>query len=85
MSSSGLSLTGVMFFLWLNPVRLYSLHEILYPKTRIESYSILGTIVSQNKIPLTPPLILREHSLAALQELKRQGLGFRVQGLGLRV
>ena len=33
-------------------VRLYSLYEILYPKRRIESYSILGTIVSANQILL---------------------------------
>ena len=41
-----------MFFWWLNLVRLYSLCKILYPKRRIESYSILGTIVSPNKILL---------------------------------
>ena len=34
----------------LNPVRLSSLYKILYPEGRIESYSILGTIVSPNKI-----------------------------------
>ena len=28
---------------------LYSLYKILYPKRRIESYSILGTIVAPNK------------------------------------
>ena len=39
-------------FWWLNLVRLYSLYKILYPKRRIESYSILGTIVSPNKILL---------------------------------
>ena len=38
-----------MFFWWLNLVRLYSLYKILYPKRRIESYSIMGTIVSQKK------------------------------------
>ena len=32
-------------FLRLNPVGLYPLYRILYPKRRIESYSILGTIV----------------------------------------
>ena len=37
-------------FWWLSPVRLYSLYNILYPKRRIESYSIIGTIVSPNKI-----------------------------------
>ena len=42
----------VVFFWWLNPVRLYSLYKILYPKRRIESYSIMGTIVSPNKILL---------------------------------
>ena len=35
------------FFWWLNPARLYPLYKILYPKRRIESYSILGTIISQ--------------------------------------
>ena len=39
-------------FWWLNQVRLYSLYKILYPKRRIYSYSILGTIVSPNKILL---------------------------------
>ena len=39
-------------FWWLNRVRLYSLYEILYPERRIESYSIMGTIVSPNKIRL---------------------------------
>ena len=39
-------------FWWLNLVSLCSLYEILYPKRRIESYSIIGTIVSPNKILL---------------------------------
>ena len=39
-------------FWWLNLVRLYSLYKILYPKRRKESYSILGIIVSPNKILL---------------------------------
>ena len=39
-------------FWWLNLVRLDSLYKILYPKRRIESYSIMGTIVSPNKILL---------------------------------
>ena len=39
-------------FSWLNLVRFYSLYEILYPKRRIESYSIMGIIVSPNKILL---------------------------------
>ena len=30
-------------FWWLNLVRLYSVYKILYPKRRIESYSIMGT------------------------------------------
>ena len=30
----------------------YSLYKILYPKRRIESYSILGTIKSLNKMLL---------------------------------
>ena len=33
-------------------MRLCSLYKILYPKRRIYSYSILGAIVSPNKIPL---------------------------------
>ena len=41
-----------MVFWWLNLVRLYSLCKILYPKRRIESYSIMGTIVSPTKILL---------------------------------
>ena len=36
----------VTFFWWLNLVRFYSASKILYPKRRIESYSIFGTIVS---------------------------------------
>ena len=40
---------------WLNLVRRYSLHKILCPKRRIESYSIMGTIVSPNKILLIYP------------------------------
>ena len=40
-------------FWWLNLVRLQSSYEILYPKRRIESSSILSTIVSPNKILLT--------------------------------
>ena len=40
------------FFWWLNLARLYSLYKILYPNRRIYSYSILGTIVSPNKILL---------------------------------
>ena len=39
-------------FWWLNPARLYSLYRLLYPKRRIESYSILGTVVSPQKILL---------------------------------
>ena len=40
-------------FWWLNPVRLCSLHENTITKRRNESYPILGTIVSPNKILLT--------------------------------
>ena len=40
-------------FGWLNLLRLYSFYKILYPKRRIESYSIMGTIVVPNKILLT--------------------------------
>ena len=39
-------------FWWLNPERSCSLYEILYPKRRIESYSIMSTTVSRNKILL---------------------------------
>ena len=38
------------FFWWLKLVRLHALHKILYPKRRIKSYSILGTIVSPSKM-----------------------------------
>ena len=37
----------------IEPSKIIFLYEILYPKRRIESYSILGTIVSRNKILLT--------------------------------
>ena len=39
-------------FWWLNLVRFYSSYKILYPKRKIESYSIMGTIISPNKILL---------------------------------
>ena len=39
-------------FWWLNLVRLYSLYKMLYPKRRIESYSIMVTIISPNRILL---------------------------------
>ena len=41
-----------MFFLVVKPLKFYSVYKILHPKRRVESYSILGTIVSPNKIPL---------------------------------
>ena len=63
-----------MFFWWLNLVRLYSLYKILYPKRRIQSYSILGTIVSPNKILLT------FHATAGLG-LRVGFLSFGLQGL----
>ena len=37
-------------FVWLNLVRYHSLCTILYPKRRIESYSLMGIIVSPSKI-----------------------------------
>ena len=37
-------------FLVLEPSKVIFLYRMLYPKRRIESYSILGTIVSPNKI-----------------------------------
>ena len=43
---------GVMLssvFWWLNLVRLYPVYKIVYPKRRIQSCSLLGTIVSPNK------------------------------------
>ena len=40
------------FFWWLNLVRFHSLYKILYPKGRIESYSIMSTRVSPNKVLL---------------------------------
>ena len=37
------------------PSKIMSLiYKILYPKRRIESYSILGTMVSPDKIPEPP-------------------------------
>ena len=42
-----------VFFGWLNLIRFYSLYNILYLKRRIESYSIIGTIIFPNKILLT--------------------------------
>ena len=40
-----------VFFWWLNLVRLYPLYKVLYPKRRIQSYSIMGTIVPLNPKP----------------------------------
>ena len=64
-----------MFFWWLNLVRLYSLYKILYPKRRIESYSILGTIISPNKILLIraltfTPLPMKTRISRDLKEFK---------------
>ena len=42
-------------FLVVEPGKIRFLVRILYPKGRIESYSIIGTIVSSNKIPLKCP------------------------------
>ena len=53
-------------FGWLKLVRLYSLYKILYPKRKISSYSILGTIVSPNKILLTWGLGFRAEGCALL-------------------
>ena len=77
-------------FWWLNPVRLFSLYKIVYPKRRIESYSILGTKYAQIKyysseVPRAQP----EVSGVAAEEVtpglickEMNGLGFR--GLGFR-
>ena len=66
-------------FLVVKPIniRLYSLYKILYPKRRIESYSIMGTIVSPSK------LLLRWiwggcHNYGPLWAFLIRGLGFRV-------
>ena len=71
-------------FWWLNLVRLYSLYKILYPKRRIKSYSILGTIVSPKKIRS----IGFEELLSNGGGVGDPGLGFtlvvEVQGLGSR-
>ena len=40
-------------FLVVKPSKILFLYEILYSKRRIESYSMLGTIVSPNEILLT--------------------------------
>ena len=45
-----------MFFWWFNLVRLYSLYKILYPKGKIESYSI--------DLPDTSPCLSPEATLA---------------------
>ena len=37
------------FFLWLYPVRLYSLYNILYPKRRIDSYFIMDNSIPPKK------------------------------------
>ena len=39
-------------FWWLNLESSNSLYKILYPKRRVKSYSILGTIVSPNQLLL---------------------------------
>ena len=66
-------------FLSLNLVRLYPLYKILYPKRRIESYSILGTIVSPNKILLNRSFTLQ---LEYLQNNSgAQESGFEASGL----
>ena len=39
-------------FLVVEPSKIIFLYKILYPKRRIESYPIVGTIVSPNKILL---------------------------------
>ena len=51
---SGMQSQGhlVAVFWWSNLVRLHSLYKILYLKRRLESYSILGTQASPNKILL---------------------------------
>ena len=71
----GVILSG--FFWWLNLVRLYSLYEILYPKRRIESYSIVGTIVSPNQILL----IWRFRKLAVPLKMGYKGMYRVIQGL----
>ena len=62
--------------MWLNLVRLYSLYKMLYPKGRTESYSIMGTMVSPNKIWE----LAIKHS-----RILMGSIGFRVyRGLGSR-
>ena len=65
------------FFWWLKLVRLYSLYEILYPKRRIESYSIMGTIVSPDQILL----IWRFLKLAVPLKMGYKGTYRVIQGL----
>ena len=40
-------------FFVVEPSKIIFVYKILYPKRRIESYSITGTLVSPNKILLT--------------------------------
>ena len=61
-----------MFFWRLNLVRLRSLDKILYPKRRIESYAIMGTIVSPNKILLVCISAAALHSMPGLREGKAE-------------
>ena len=42
-----------MFFLVVKPSKIIFLIQNIYPKRRIESHSIMGTIVSPNKILLS--------------------------------
>ena len=58
----------VAFFWWLNPVRLYSLYRILYPKKE----DIILLSIGYHSIPK------KKHSVDATHA----GLGFRIKGLG---
>ena len=76
-------------FWWCNLVRLYSLYKIIYPKRRIGSYFIMGTIVSpKTKITQLDPFdISLLSSTASPQKFSAaMGLGSNVwgQGLGFR-
>ena len=60
-------------FWWLKPVGLYSLYRIQHPKRRIGSYSLMGTIVSPNKIY---SFLLRPAAAHLLFSSGKHGVGF---------
>ena len=72
-----------------NLVRLYSLYKILYPERRVESYSIMGTIVSPKKYYSCEMLLMdrlgRDVLIIESRTLKSQVLlQFRRSGFAFR-